>query len=504
MIRSQGVVDESPPALGQAEHDVDPAARLRGLDQHQDATRRQQAANVGEALANVAGRVQHVGSDDQIQAFGCEALWQRVLLNVQLGEIEVGMHEALGRRGKEELGEIGEAVAGAAFGQCLEQGRGGPTGAGTHLQYPQHPPWRQARPQPAYRLAQQRVDRPRIGRAAVEVGRAAAVAREQQCQRIDRIGEHVGKPRTGTLDQQQLGGGSGVALDECGEVGLRLVDRRCRQHAPSRPDLLQLLGLGEDHQQPAQQPPMAIGHAQLIGQGTEREQAARAPVEPQPAQRLPDEVRGDPVENLGGLGIDLDAEPFAQRLRQRSQMAAQRPWIRQEVGCEQALQARTGLELDRVERVSGAGDGLAVPERGRRDRPELDGLDERDETRIVLEPEPGQNAAARALGHGRRAQPRTGLAQQMRPPDPGRHQRGAGIIGWKGCGHYLQGGVEQRGVQRIGCGRPRRLRQCHHRRGSCLAVPTQIAQAAKRWAVDNAATLQLGVEAAEVNHCPGS
>ena len=83
MLRSDVVVAEPPPPFGNAEDQVGPHRRVIVLHQRQQPLGRQECSDMLEGLAHVACRVQHIGSQDQVEAVGGKPLGERVALEVQ-------------------------------------------------------------------------------------------------------------------------------------------------------------------------------------------------------------------------------------------------------------------------------------------------------------------------------------------------------------------------------------------------------------------------------------
>src|SRR5258708_2199554 len=134
VVWTKVVIAEAPPSLRYAEDDVQPARTARDLEQHEQAARRKQRSRAGQSLAEVWGRVQHVGCEDDIGALRREALSCRIASDIEDGGAEAGYDtELLLRLCHEKRRDVCKYVGDASGWQMREQGRRASSGAAADL-----------------------------------------------------------------------------------------------------------------------------------------------------------------------------------------------------------------------------------------------------------------------------------------------------------------------------------------------------------------------------------
>ena len=435
MIRPQVLVGEPPPALGQAEHDVDPAPRRGALDQQQHAAGRQRLAHMGQRLAQVARGMQDVGRQHDVEALRGDALVGGRALDVEDLRLEIGC-ELLPGRAQEARRQVGEDVVRPRRRQALEHRAGRAAGAGADFEHAQRAAARQAAGQRLGDVMQQAVDRAGVGRGLVEGAGAIALRGEQQAERIALAGQHLGQRTAAApqhadlaLHRRRLGDQRvehGIGID----LGRGLLD----PEAPA--GLLQHAVVGEQPQQAAQQPAMALADPQRLGGGGEGELRACLQRQAERAQRA-DDVAGRRLfeasaDRVIGGGAVLDREPLAGGVQALGQHGRRR----QEGRRGQVLDQRLGAPVDAVEAALGC--------RQRR-RPEAKLLDRQRHAVLVADGDVGQHLAGLATGErmhdgaGRRS------AEQRQAADAGgHHDLGAGV--GQRRRHELQHRIEPRGM----------------------------------------------------------
>ena len=103
-----------PPSLEQAEHEIEPNARARHLEEHQHAVIGEARFEIAERMLQVGGRVDDVGGEDQVVAVKVDPLGVRRLLDIEgLVVDERVLGEALLGRGDEGRAVVGEGELGA-------------------------------------------------------------------------------------------------------------------------------------------------------------------------------------------------------------------------------------------------------------------------------------------------------------------------------------------------------------------------------------------------------
>ena len=286
-VCAEVVIGEVPPAVGQPEGDVDPALGRGDLEQHQQATRREQPQAVGERPPEVAGRMHHVGGEDQIEAPRLQPLLERITLQVErLRPHERPVAEPLGGARGERRRDVGEQVVGAISGKHRQHGRRGAAGAAADLEHAQAP--RRGEPGTCRRHRGCHQLPARAGRRRVRVerlrhrGRAAG---EQQVERIGAARQHLGERAAAPLRERQLGARLRVAPAQRLEPRPRGRGRQAADHRPLLPRATHDADLSEDLEEAAEQ--LAIARA---GRRGARRARPRSPARPPPAT-----IRGAPA-----------------------------------------------------------------------------------------------------------------------------------------------------------------------------------------------------------------
>ena len=83
MGRSQICVGESPPSFGLPEDQIDPSRRLVSFQKSEQASGNKQGPHVSQRLAKIPGRVQNIGSDDQVELLRGKSLNLRGVFDIQ-------------------------------------------------------------------------------------------------------------------------------------------------------------------------------------------------------------------------------------------------------------------------------------------------------------------------------------------------------------------------------------------------------------------------------------
>ena len=140
--RPQRPIVERPPAVGDAEDEVQPARPARDLLQHQQAARRQQGTQVRQARGDVTRCVDDIGGEDDVVAAWLEALRARVALDVECRVVHRGgAAEARLRGADEERRDVGERETEVATCLQTRQHAGGrAAGAGPRFENAQLAP----------------------------------------------------------------------------------------------------------------------------------------------------------------------------------------------------------------------------------------------------------------------------------------------------------------------------------------------------------------------------
>ena len=181
--------------------------RRRDLEQHQEPARREEAQAVGERSPDVARGVHDVGRDDDVEAPCVQTLVEGIALEVERARPqEWPIAEALRGARREHRGDVREQVvraigvgARAAPPRSCRRCRRPPrarAGAG-----PRREPRSAAATAAATTSPQARAG----GRGRVErLGGRRGTAREQELERIDGAGEHLGERAATALGERQL------------------------------------------------------------------------------------------------------------------------------------------------------------------------------------------------------------------------------------------------------------------------------------------------------------
>ena len=247
-------VGEPPPALGDAEDDVEPPEGPGDLDQHQPPAGGEGGRQPGQRRARVGRGVHHVGPDHQVEGARSDALGLEVVLHVDHGRADAHARQGLGEPGR----HVGERVLRPLREHGPDVGRRAP-GPPTHLEDPQ----RAIPAERADHLGHQGVAEPGRGRVPVEVGQQVGAL----------VGEeHLGSVETALKDGRQSCAApaeQGRVGGEAGQPDGQVVEQRGRR----RP----LGGSGGGRRQNPVLPPQPADLDQPADQGRQQPATGSAP-----------------------------------------------------------------------------------------------------------------------------------------------------------------------------------------------------------------------------------
>ena len=192
---------ERPPAVGDAEHDVEPPRPARDLLQHEQASRRQQALQVAQRARHVRRAVHHVGADDDVVRARLQALLAGVAGHVE-GLVADPLAELLAGQVHEQGRHVREGEARTLLRQPRQHVPRGAARARADLEHAQLAAVRERRQRGRHRLGGERVEQPARRRLAIEGGhRLQAVPREQNVRTVTPPGQHVGERLAAAREQ---------------------------------------------------------------------------------------------------------------------------------------------------------------------------------------------------------------------------------------------------------------------------------------------------------------
>ena len=232
------VVGEAPPAVELPEGEIHPAQTAKVLERDQVPGRCEQSPAVRQRLLQVACRVQYVGRYGQVIAVEVEALFDRVLLDIERAVLDASpaIAEACLRFREETRRDVGVHVVEAPFGELRQHRRGRGSRTRSDLDHPEPPSRRERGHEGADRLAQHLVRRARHRRPQVEIGRGRLPAAEEQRQGIGLPPKHVGERAARAPEQPDLGQPVRIALLHPLGMRLRILGKRRGPRVPgSRP-----------------------------------------------------------------------------------------------------------------------------------------------------------------------------------------------------------------------------------------------------------------------------
>src|SRR5690606_14097219 len=281
-------VREPPPALRQAERDVDPPLRLGHLNEEQQPARLEQRPHVRQRLAEIRRRVQDVDRQHNIVPARLEALLPRVPLDVQqLVPDEVVRRESLPRPRQEHRRDVREHVLRPVPRQHRQHRRRRPTRARANLDDPEPRALRTTRQRRPHHVRDETVERPRQRRFPIQPLRELRRAtREQQRERIHRPGQRTRELPPALPRQPDLRIRGRVPLEELPPRRLRIARPRRTERPPPIPRRFQHPPLGQDLQEPVQEPAVPRQHPPPLRRFPPREPRARREVPAEPQDRL--------------------------------------------------------------------------------------------------------------------------------------------------------------------------------------------------------------------------
>ena len=176
----------APPAVGEPEGQIQPAAALGGLDQQQLPARLQQLAHMGQGLLQISGGMQHIGGDDEVRLVEGKILSSGRLFDVQRLVVDEGKGaEAFLGLVQEGGADIGEEVFAPICGEERKQPCRGAAGARSDLEDAQPPLGGQLCASAAHRSLDQPIQHACCGCVAVELGGLGGIASgEEQFERL--------------------------------------------------------------------------------------------------------------------------------------------------------------------------------------------------------------------------------------------------------------------------------------------------------------------------------
>ncbi len=138
IVGSQRMVRESPPPLGQPKGQIQPALTFRAFKKHQYSPGRQQGVDVLQCLAQIPGRMEHIGGHHHMMLMLAKSLILGGLFNVQ----ELAAHKGIIRKGLAGLGckqggDVGEPIVRLVRRKVWQQMGGGASRARADLHHAQ-------------------------------------------------------------------------------------------------------------------------------------------------------------------------------------------------------------------------------------------------------------------------------------------------------------------------------------------------------------------------------
>ena len=220
-------VGEAPPAVEHSESQVLKIPSANELEGHELTLGSEKRPTVGECVAEIPGRVQHVGRDHQVVGVRIETLRSRVHLDIErliFDVCSVGCKTRL-RGGKESRRDVGEHVVEPPGRQLRQDRLRSRSRARPDLQHPKAPAFRQARDDGPDGIGQHAVGGSGGRRGAIQIRRVRAVAAEEKRQRIGTALEHFGERGAAALQEPELVQTVRVPAAEALREALRLAER---------------------------------------------------------------------------------------------------------------------------------------------------------------------------------------------------------------------------------------------------------------------------------------